>query len=227
MIHNPNCAYNVYMRRQVFVVWFIIFLAWAFYRAYFFYPEWVDELIVKPIVFVLPVLYAVLRVEKKGLKSLGLKLAPLSFFVDLYVGFILGVIFAIEGLVVNFVKYSKFSFVPILAVSQIGGWGSFFLLNLATSIWEEILGRGYLYQRLYKSGNDQLGSALSASFLFLLLHIPIMFTRLDLMGISLIIYPLSIFLLGVANSYILSLRRSLVLPVLIHLFWNMTVALYL
>lgn len=215
------------MKHQVFIVWFVIFLAWAFYRANFFLPEAIDEFLVKPLVFVLPVFYVVLLREKKKLEELGLVPKPHDFFVDLYIGVVIGVIFAIEGLVVNFLKYGQFSFAPILASKISGGLGLFFLINLATSVWEEILGRGFLYQRLYKVNKNQFYAAASSSFLFLLLHIPILFTRLHLSGTSMVVYPLSILLLGIANSYIFSLRKSLTLPILIHAFWNMTVALYL
>lgn len=84
-----------------------------------------------------------------------------------------------------------------------------------------------MYKRLYKTTKNQFGSAATSSFLFLLLHVPILFTRLHLTGTSLLVYPISIMLLGITNSYVYSLRGSLVLPILIHAFWNMTVALYL
>lgn len=215
------------MKHQVFLVWFVIFIAWAFYRASFFLPETVDEFLIKPLVFVLPVLYIVLIREKKKLADLGLVPAAKDLFADLYIGVVIGVLFALEGLVINYLKYGKFSFLPILASQISGGLGIFFLINLATSLWEEILGRGFMYQRLYKMSKNQFWSAFTSSFLFLLLHIPILFTRLHLSGTSLLVYPLSILLLGITNSYIFSLRRSLTLPILIHAFWNMTVALYL
>jgi len=215
------------VKHQVFIVWFVIFLAWSFYRANFFLPETIDEFLIKPLVFVLPVIYVVLIREKKKLADLGLSPKPKDFFTDLYIGVVIGVLFALEGLLVNYFKYGRFSFSPILETKIPGGLGVFFLINLATSLWEEILGRGFLYQRLYKINKNQFYAAASSSFLFLLLHIPILFTRLHLTGTSLLVYPLSILLLGITNSYIFSLRRSLTLPILIHAFWNMTVALYL
>lgn len=215
------------MKHQVFIVWFVIFLIWAFYRASFFLPEYVDEFLVKPLIFVLPILYIVLVREKKKLKDLGLAPKSKDFFTDLYIGVVIGVLFALEGLLINYLKYGKFSFFPIMATRISGGLGLFFLINLATSLWEEILGRGYLYKRLFKLSNNQFGAAFTSSFLFLLLHVPILFTRLHLSGTSLLAYPVSILLLGITNSYIFNLRGSLVLPILIHLFWNMTVALYL
>ena len=217
---------QVFVKHQVFFVWFLIFIVWAFYRAYFRLPEWVDEFIVKPLVFFLPVFYLVIVRKKQPMSELGLPSSPKNFFTDLYLGVAVGVFFALEGLLANYLKYGKFSFAPILAAKSFPlGW--FFLINLSTSIWEEILGRGYLYNQLYKATKNQLWAAFASSFLFLLLHVPIMFTQLHLMGTSLLIYPVSILLLGITNSYVFSLRGSLTLPILLHTFWNMTIALYL
>jgi membrane protease YdiL (CAAX protease family) len=215
------------MKRQVFIVWFLIFLIWAFYRAYFHFPEWVDELLVKPLVFVLPVFLVVLIKEKKGLSELGLRPAPRTFFTDMYIGVVIGIFFALEGLLVNYLKYAKFSFTPLASLQLSGGVVGFLFINFATSLWEEILGRGYMYKRLFETTNNQFKSAATSSFLFLLLHIPIMFVQLRLMGPSLIVYPVSIMILGITNCYLFSIRGSLTLPILLHLFWNMTVALYL
>lgn len=212
---------------MVFLVWFAIFLVWALYRAYFNLPEWIDELVAKPVIFAFPILYLVLIREKGDLSELGLKPSPKEFMTDLYSGVFLGVLFALEGLGANYLKYGNFSFSPSQALKVTSGVGVFFLINLMTSVWEEILGRGYLYQRLYKITNNQFSASLTSSFLFLLLHVPIMFTKLHLTGSSLIIYPISILLLGITNCYLFSLRGSLTLPILLHAFWNMTVALFL
>ena len=221
------CAYNRIMNRRVFLVWFSIFIIWSFYRANINTYEWIDEFIFKPLIFVVPVIYIVLRKEKKALSSLGLCPKPKDAFLDVYFGVVIGIVFAFEGLLANYLKYGEFSFTPILAAKASAGIIPYLLINLATSVSEEILGRGYLFTRLFESYKHKLNAALTSSFLFFFLHIPIMFTRLDLSGSSLLIYTFSVFLLGITNCYILSIRKSLVLPVLIHLFWNMTVSLYL
>lgn len=215
------------MRRQVFIVWFVIFLTWAFYRANVFLPEWVDELVVKPIIFVYPVVIIALVYEKKKLRELGFFSTLRGFFLDLYIGVVFGIVFALQGLLANYLKYGQFSFSPLLPMGTSWGIVWFLILNLVTSLWEEILARGYLYQRLYEATKNQFWSAVSSTFLFFLLHVPILFTRLNLTGVSLFLYPTTVMLLGITNCYVFSLRKSLTLPILIHTFWNMTVALYL
>ena len=197
------------MKRQTFAVWFIIFIVWAFYRAYFHLPDWIDEFLIKPVVFVFPVIF-VLVGEKNPLKEMGLWRSLPDFFLDIYLGVLIGLLFALEGMLANFIKYGQFSFAPILALKVSGGIVPLFIINI-----------------FYKISNNQFWAATSSSVLFLLLHIPILFTSLHLSGISFLVYPISILLLGITNSYVFTLRKSLTLPILIHAFWNMTVALYL
>lgn len=215
------------MKRQVFIVWFIIFLVWAFYRAYFFQPEWIDELLVKPLAFVFPVLFVVWYLENRPLADLGITFKLKNLILDIYVGVVLGILLAFEGLIANYLKYGNFSFSPLAATKMYPDIGIFLFINLISAVSEEILGRGYLYNRLFRITDRQFSSALVSSILFLLLHLPIMFTRLHLTGEALLIYPFSILILGITNCYLFSLRKSLILPILLHTFWNMTIALYL
>lgn len=215
---------NVKESKQIYLVWFFIFIVWSIYRVTFRFPEWVDELLVKPLVFVGPVIWFVKFREKRGFDSLGL--GKKNLFHDLYLGVGIGLLFALEGFLANYIKYGTFSFAPIAALSGIG-LIPFLILSFTTSVSEEILGRGFVYNRLYTEGKSQFKAAFVSSFLFLLLHFAILFTNLSLTGPSLVVYVVSVFLLGLTNSYLFTLRGSLVVPILVHLFWNATVALYL
>ncbi len=215
------------MRRQVFVVWFIIFLVWALFRAYTNLPEWIDEYFVKPTIFVLPIVLVVLFREKKGVCTLGICPSPKDFITDLFLGVCVGIVFALEGLFSNYLKYGQFSFAPLTLVETAGGVLPFLVLNIVSAAWEEMLGRGYLFQRLYETSGILWKEAFLSSFLFFLLHIPIIFARLHLRGVPLLVYMLTTILLGVTNCYLLAWRKQLTLPILVHAFWNMTVALYL
>jgi len=216
---------SVNKSKSIYLIWFGIFLVWIFYRVTFKFPEWVDELIVKPLVFVGPVIWFVKTREKRGPESLGF--SRKNLFSDLYIGVGIGLLFAIEGFLANFIKYGNFSFVPINALTSVG-LIPFLVLSLVTAISEETLGRGFLYNRLFEEGRNQFGAAIISSVLFLLLHVPILFVQLNLTGGSLVVYLISVFLLGVTNCYLFTFRGNrLTVPILVHLFWNATVALYL
>lgn len=215
------------MVQQTLLVWLGIFIVWALYRSTINTYEWIDELLVKPIIFVGPVLYMTIKHHKESLTTLGFSTHPRHIFLDLYVGVIIGVLFAFEGVYANYLKNGDFSFSPIPAVAASAGMFPFLLTNLATSVSEEVLGRGYLYQQLLRATGKQYTAAAVSSFLFLLLHIPVLLLRLNLNGTAFFTYLASVFFLGFTNCYLLSWRKSLTVPILIHLFWNMTIALYL
>jgi membrane protease YdiL (CAAX protease family) len=214
------------MNRHVYIVWFGIFLIWSLYRAIFPAFEFLDELLIKPLIFILPVFFVTLLYEQLSFASLGLAPRLKQVMLEFYIGVGVGVLFAVEGMIANYIKYGSLVFSPIIAVQQYGGVLFFLVLNGATAISEEILGRGYLFNRISETMSD-FSAAVLSSLLFFLLHVPIMILNLHLRGAALAFYAISIFLLSILNCYILRERNSLVLPILLHLFWNMTVALYL
>ena len=208
----------------VFRLWAWILLIWSLYRYFFNLPESFDEFVVKPLVFVAPVIWYVLKVEKKPLSSLGL--TTKNFFVSLYVGLGIGFLFALQGIAANYIKNGALHIQPISAFQQYG----FFLLliSLVTAFSEELLGRGFLFSRFYEKSHENLVyAAVYSSAMFAMLHLPILLTSLKFQGITLIMFFATSFAISLANAILFKYSKSLVAPILVHLFWNMTVALFL
>jgi membrane protease YdiL (CAAX protease family) len=207
----------------VFRLWAWILLAWCLYRYFFKLPEWADEFIFKPLVFVVPVIWYVRKKEKQSLATLGITWH--NFFTSVYIGLGFGAVFALEGLATHVIKYGKLDVSPTAAFQQYG----FFLiiLSLATACTEELLSRGFVFNRLYEKTKNLAYSSVVSSMMFMLLHVPILVTTTKLQGITLILFLVTDFVLGMANSLLYYNTGSLVAPILVHIFWNMTVALYL
>jgi hypothetical protein len=55
-------------------LWAVILIIWSIYRANFKMPDWFDEFLAKPLIFILPVYYYIIKIEKK------------SFFKEMYLG---------------------------------------------------------------------------------------------------------------------------------------------
>lgn len=209
---------------SVYRVWGWIVLAWALYRYFLRLPEWVDEFIFKPLIFVAPVLWYVRRKEKSRLTTLGL--TTKNLFTSIYIGLGFGFIFALEGLAANAIKYGKLQIMPIASFTQYG-MGMLLLLSLATALTEEILSRGFVFNRLIAAKKSLPYASLVSTLMFVILHVPILVLSLKLHGMALVLFFITDFVLGLANSLLFYNTGSLVAPVLVHLFWNMTVALYL
>ncbi len=208
----------------VYQLWGWILLTWSLYRYFFKLPEAVDEFVAKPLVFVLPVLWYVLKKEKRNLSSLGL--TGKRFFTSLYIGLGFGFVFAIEGIASNVIKYGKIQINPIVALDQYG-LGLLLVLSFATAFSEELLNRGFLFNRIMEKTKSLPYAALLSTVLFTLLHVPILVTSLKLHGVTLVLFFVTDFILGLANSMLFFTTGGLLAPILVHIFWNMTVALYL
>lgn len=205
--------------KKVSKIWLTVFVFWSAYRFFFHFPEWVDELLIKPLIFILLPLKITKAKKIPGFES------KKHVFEDILIGVVIGFVFAFVSLIVNKLKHGVFSFSPILPLF---GTGIFLYLglSLATSFSEEILGRGFVFGWLKKFHGVFLAAVVS-SFFSLSLHLPILLVKLHLTGVTLATFLTSVFLLSMVNSYLYHNRGNLVLPILIHAFWNMSVALYL
>jgi len=208
---------------SVYRLWAWILLAWALYRYFIHLPEWADEFIFKPLVFVAPVIWYVIKIEKQKLATVGL--TTRNLFSSIYIGLGFGIVFAIEGLVTHAIKYGQLDVNPIAAFQQYG----FFLiiLSVATAFSEELLSRGFVFNRILEKTRNLPWAAILSSVMFMAIHIPILVTSNKLAGMTLILFFVTDFILAMANSLLYYNTGSLVAPILVHVFWNMTVALYL
>ena len=85
VVQHVNEPTNIYDRIEpVLRVWAWIAITWMIYRYFFRFSEWTDEFVFKPLVFVAPVLWYVVKKEKRRLESIGLTLA--NFYTSLYIG---------------------------------------------------------------------------------------------------------------------------------------------
>jgi membrane protease YdiL (CAAX protease family) len=208
----------------VFRMWAWILLAWGLYRYFIKLPEWTDEFFFKPLVFVAPVVWYVLVKEKQKLESLGL--TGKKFMNSLYIGLGFGMMFALEGILANSIKNGTLTITPIAALAE-NGLIPLLIISLATAFSEEVLNRGFIFKRLYDNTKNIVYSIGLSSFMFVFLHVPILVTATHLTGSTLLLFVVTNLILGCINSLLFLSTGSLVAPILVHIFWNMTVALYL
>lgn len=210
--------------QRVLNVWAVVLILWSIYRATFRtdLPVWFDEFIVKPLVFILPVYWFIKNVErKKFFASIDIKLKSLPM--DLILGGVVGVLFLIIGYAGSVFRLHSFSVPPISMPALI----FMLIVGLATSLSEEILSRGFVLKRLYMESHNMVSSIGLSSVLFFVLHIPILFTASSVNGIMLLQVMVTDILLSIAISLLYLDRKSLVLPIIIHMFYAMSLTLFL
>jgi len=209
---------------RIYQLWGWILLAWSLYRYFFVLPETLDEFLFKPLLFLAPVFYFVRFVEKRPWSSIGLHAQNL--FRNIYIGIGFGLLFAVEGIAANFIKYGRIQLQPIAAFTQYGLL-LMIALSFATALSEEILNRGFLFNRIAEKKRSVAYAAVISTLLFVLLHVSILVTSLKLQGTALVIFFATDVIIGLTNSLLYYNTGSLVTPVLVHAFWNMAVAMYL
>lgn len=200
-------------------IYLTVLVLWTLYRFFFRLPEWVDEVLIKPIIFILIPLNLFYMRRLPGFEKRA------NVVNDILLGIGLSFFFAFAAIYANIQKYGVFSSQPILPLAG-SGIIIYLLLSLITSFSEEEFGRGMLFSSL-KSKIGVFSGALLSSILMMGLYLPIVFTVLNLSGLTLMVYFFSIFLLSFVNCFVYENRKSLILPILIHTFWNMSIALFI
>jgi membrane protease YdiL (CAAX protease family) len=197
-----------------------LILTWAFYRFLFRLPDQVEELVVKPIIWLAPVFWFV-RKEGFGISSLGFTFKKL--FPAIYLSIGLGSIFVAEGLLTNFLKYGGFNFganlgsVPFMA--SLG-------LSFITAFSEETAFRGYIFGRLLMVFKNELVANVIQTLLWTAIHIPIVFFVWGY-GLSQgIIYLSLTALFGLGSAFIFARTRNIAGPVLLHVLWEWPIILF-
>jgi hypothetical protein len=84
MANKKTVASSKASLSTVYHLWAWILLAWCLYRYFIKLPEWADEFIFKPLVFVAPVIWYVRNKEKQSIATLGL--TRRNFFTSVYIG---------------------------------------------------------------------------------------------------------------------------------------------
>lgn len=213
--------------QRVLNTWAIVLIIWSIYRAKFQtnLPLWFDEFIAKPLVFLMPVYYFITRLEKKDFFE-GIDFKSKVKFGDVVLGTVIGLFFFASGLLSNYVKYGKLAPSPDASLS-VNMIVLYVFVSLATAISEEVLSRGFVLKRLFEDSKNLITSSFLASILFFFLHVPILFTSQKIVGFLLLRVMVTDMILSLAISILYLQRRSLIIPILIHAFYNMSIYLFL
>lgn len=196
-------------------LYLIVFVFWGLYRLIFRLPENIEEIILKPLVWLVPTFYIVFKIEKRGLASLGY--SAKNFGQSVFKGLAFGILFLIVGLSLNYLRYSRLSlqnfpvrevFLPAL------------LLSFITAISEETVFRGYLMSRL----NEILKSEAVANFVssigFCLIHLPITIFVYHYNLPQVFIYLVLIFLSSLGSGMMFFWTKTIWASIIIHVFWS-------
>lgn len=202
----------------IYSTYLLIF--WAFYRFLFQLPDNIEELVIKPIIWLVPIAYIVWK-EGFGISSLGFTFKNLFSSIYLSVG--LGTVFVLEALLANFLKYHGFNFganvgsTPILA--SLG-------LSFATAFSEETAFRGYIFNRLGYALKSEFTANIIQTILWTAIHIPIAFFVQNLSLPAGMVYLFLTAIFGFGSAFIFARTGNVVGSILLHVLWEWPIILF-
>lgn len=208
--------------KHVLALFSFIFIFWAFYRYFPEPPAWVSELILKPIVWLLPTFWLVRKIEKQPLTSLGL--TKKNLFPAAYWGIGLGLVFALEGLLTHILKYRGFQLISL--ERSFGQFLGLVLISFATAFSEELVFRGYIFNRLWQIWKKEWLANIVTAFLFVLIHLPIGIFVLGYRPLTMIAYLFFVFAFGFGSAFVFARSGNLIASILLHVFWSWPIILF-
>lgn len=197
-----------------------VFIVWGIYRFLFPMNVWVEETVLKFIVFGLPPLWVVLHKHKGSLEDMGMTTQGLV--ASLYFGLLFGLWLAIFGNVVSFVNNGSLGLNPNLTVLM---FRDLLVLGLMTAFWEQLLFMGYMLPRMVTGLESESQAILAVAFLFALIHIPVQIASGVGMAQILLRFVL-IFSLGYGNGILYLRFKNLAAPIFAHLAWGSVIFLF-
>ncbi len=197
-----------------------LILVWAFYRFLFRLPDQVEEFVIKPIIWLLPVFWFAGK-ERLGIFSLGLTFKKI--FPAIYLSIGLGAIFVLEGLLTNYLKYGGLRFGANLGSAPfIASLG----LSFITAFSEETAFRGYIFSRLLIALKSEFSANIVQTVLWTAIHIPIAFF---VWGYSLsqgIVYLFLTAIFGMGSAFIFGRTKNIAGSVFLHVLWEWPIILF-
>lgn len=220
LINSETMVAKTTLIKNVTVYSVYLILVWAFYRFLFRLPDPVEETIVKPILWLVPILWFI-RKEGFGLPSLGITLK--SFLPAILLSLGLGAIFIGEGLLANFIKYGGFHFGANLGstpfMASLG-------LSFITAFTEETAFRGYIFGRLLVALKSELSANIIQTILWTAIHIPIAFFVWGYTLSQGIVYLLLTAVFGMGSAFIFGRTKNIAGSVLLHVLWEWPIILF-
>jgi len=198
-----------------------LLVIWGLYRFLFHQTEMVDEVLVKPVLWLLPLFLVFLPQSRIPFKDLGIKKEGLSTAIFLSLG--LGFVFLLISVYANYQKYGhRLVFSANTGADNL--W-ALVLLVLVTSLVEELVFRGYFFCSLKQSMSDWLAGGLAVLF-WVLVHLPIVIFSLNLTPDNAVIYLGLTAMYGVGALMVYMVTGNLIAPILLHLMWSVPIIIF-
>lgn len=198
---------------DMLAVYVIIFLLWTGYRIFFRLPEWVDEFVAKPILWLIPLFFLRKKIVNNTLKSLRINISYNILF-----GLSVGILYFFL-----YTLFLSFQFgLPTLNPMHFSLKGMYLQLIIAfsTGLIEELVFRRYFLEEALLFFNDRIISNSFVTLLFTLIHLPIIIFVYKYSLAETISYLSLLFISGFMYGLVYLHKKSLLASTMTHAAWN-------
>lgn len=204
--HQKNDNELQFGLRRIFSLYLIIFVLWTGYRIIFRLPEWVDEFVAKPIVWLTPLLF--LRKDTFGntLKSLKINISHNILF-----GLSIGILYFCAYILFFSANPTHFSLKGIYLQ---------LIIAFSTGFIEELVFRRYFLEEALLFFNDRIISNSFVTLLFTLIHLPIIIFVYRYSLAETLSYLSLLTISGFIYGLVYLHRKSLLASTMTHAAWN-------
>lgn len=210
-------AIKVALIRRNLMVYAVVFVLWGLYRLLIRFPIFLEEAVLKPLVFFPPALAMLEREKVKktavrkifGWQKEGI---PLAVYFGLTIGMTYFLIVAALGLLV-----SGWGSINLSGIGQ-SQWLSLLLVALASAVWEQAFFNGFLLLRFEQALRNQWSSVGLTASLFALLHLPILLVDTQISQVWQAVELGLLWLVGCINAVLMLRTRNILGPILAYIF---------
>lgn len=206
---------------KVFYYFLYLLLIWTGYRYFFKLPSPVEEFLIKPVVWLLPILLFLIKDKKKKAESLGI--TSKNLFSGIYLVLALGAVFAIEAIFINLIKYDGFKFSS--DIKGVAFFASFFV-SLATAFTEEISFRGFVFTRVWDGLKNEWSANLITSLFWVLVHAPVLIFTAGINPGQILLNLVLTTIYSIGAGFIFARTKNVFSPVLLHVLWSWPILLF-
>ncbi|MCJ7805791.1 CPBP family intramembrane metalloprotease [Patescibacteria group bacterium] len=197
-----------------------LLIVWGLYRFLIQLPDEVEELVVKPIIWLIPV-FVIIKKEGLGLDSLGITVKNL--FPSVYFSLALGSFFVMEALIINFIKHNGLSFAANIGDKTLPmALG----ISFATAVSEEIAFRGYMFNRLWLALKNEWLANVITTLVWVLIHVPIYIFVLQLGASATMVNLLITALFGLGSAFVFARTKNVFSSIFLHVLWEWPIILF-
>jgi membrane protease YdiL (CAAX protease family) len=205
--------------RQLFKYYAYLLVIWGFFRFLFKFPDLVEELWFKPLIWLIPILFIWVSEKKRRLNFFKGDLVP-----ALSLGVGLGAAYWIILILTEFLKRGAGGVILDFRNPEILDFAG---ISLATAITEELAFSGYVLSKLSSLTKNTWVAIGWTCLLFTILHIPIGLFIYKYSLYQLVFFLVLVFAIQLGNTWVMSRTKNILAPIFSHWLWGLAAFLLL